>query len=90
MGTADAPPTLIPLYGFLEGDSIGLLLLMKGGDTIAELAARLQDAASVRVAPRGNVRVEHRGRTLALDATVAGAGLTALERVDVRRAEATA
>jgi hypothetical protein len=36
---------MIPLYGFLEGDTIGLLILAEEGDTIAALAQKLQDSA---------------------------------------------
>ena len=43
----------IPLYGFLEGDTVGLLVLAEEGETILELARKLQDAASIRVAPQG-------------------------------------
>ena len=40
----------IPLYGFLEGDTVGLLMLAEEGDTVLALARKLQDAASIRVA----------------------------------------
>jgi hypothetical protein len=36
----------IPLYGFLEGDTVGLLVLAEEGETILELA---RNAASIRV-----------------------------------------
>ena len=74
---------LVPLYGFLKGDTIGLLLLVHDSDTIGELAAKLQQAASVRVAPRPGARVFFRDQRLAPGITVAEAGLTALDRVDV-------
>lgn len=75
---------MIPLYGFLEGDTIGLLVLAAPGDRIADLAARLCEAASLRVAPPERVRVSWRGKTLELDETVAAAGLEPLDRIDVR------
>jgi hypothetical protein len=75
----------MPLYGFLEGDVIGLLILASERDSMAELAGKLQAAAAVRVAPSGPVHVEVRGRRVADGVTVASAGLAALDRFDVRR-----
>ena len=59
---------MIPLYGFLQGDTIGLLVLAQPDDTAAVLCAKLQSAAAVRVAP---------------EATVAELALQPLERIDV-------
>jgi hypothetical protein len=47
----------IPLYGFLEGDTVGLLVLAEEGQTILDVARKLQDAASIRVAHREKVDV---------------------------------
>ena len=74
---------LVPLYGFLHGDTLGLLVLVHDHETVADVAARLQESAAVRVPPRARVRVVWRGRALPPESTVAQAGLTALERVDV-------
>lgn len=74
---------LVPLYGFLRGDTLGLVVLVHDHQSVRELAASLQQAATCRVAPSALVRVESGGRRLDLDATVAEAGLTALDRVDV-------
>lgn len=74
---------LVPLYGFLRGDSMGLLVLVHDTDTVAEIGRKLQQAAAVRVVPKERASVYHAGRALALELTVAGAGLSALERVDV-------
>ena len=76
---------MIPLYGFLEGDTVGLLILAQGTDTIAEIAEKLVSAASVRVAPGPAGRVLHRGNALDPEKTVTEAGLEALERIDVKR-----
>jgi Toluene-4-monooxygenase system protein B (TmoB) len=74
---------LVPVHGFVRGDTVGLLVLVHDTDTIAQLARTLVAAAAVRVAPAPRARV-YRG-TLELDPThtVARAGLTALERVDL-------
>jgi hypothetical protein len=75
----------IPLHGFLQGDTIGLLILAEENDTVRGLASRLQRAASVRVAPRPDdrARVLYRGKALDPDLTLAHAGIEPLERFDV-------
>lgn len=74
---------LVPLYGFLQGDTLGLVVLVHGSDRVRDIAHRLQRAAAVRVAPRERMVVMLRGRVLDPDATIAQAGLEALDRVDV-------
>jgi hypothetical protein len=73
---------MIPLYGFLRGDAIGVLVLAKESDTIAQLADRLQSAAVTRVRRRARVRVLAAGKVLPADVTVAAA-LAPLDRFDV-------
>jgi hypothetical protein len=75
---------VIPLYGFLEGDTIGLLVLADAEETLASLADKLQSSAAVRVAPRSGLVVEVRGQVLDPLCTVRAAQLTALDRFDVR------
>jgi hypothetical protein len=74
---------LVPLHGFVRGDTVGLLVLVHDTDTIAHLAQTLVDAALVRLAAAPRVRVYWRGIELDPRDTVAKAGLTALERVDL-------
>ena len=74
---------IVPLYGFLKGDTLGLLLIVRDVDTIAEVADNLAQAAAVRVAAGGRKRVYHDGRELDLTQTVARAGLSPLDRIDV-------
>jgi Toluene-4-monooxygenase system protein B (TmoB) len=73
----------IPLYGFLQGDTVGLLILAEEGDTVQTLARKLQDAASLRVAGRDQVQVVYNGKTMDPTMTIAQAGLEALDRFDV-------
>jgi hypothetical protein len=75
----------IPLYGFLQGDTAGLLLPAEEGETILELTGKLQDAASIRVARTENVDFVYDGKVIAPKLTVAQAGLQALDRFDVIR-----
>jgi len=73
----------VPLYGFLQGDTIGLLILADDGDTLEALAQKLQAAASLRVAARHLVRVVYNNKTMDPAMTVAQAGFEALDRFDV-------
>jgi hypothetical protein len=73
----------IALYGFLEGDTVGLLILAEEGDTLQALARKLQDAASLRVAGRDRVQLVYNGKTMDPTMTVAQVGLQALDRFDV-------
>jgi hypothetical protein len=73
----------IPLYGFLQGDTIGLVIVAEEGDTMHALARKLQDAASLRVAGADRVQVVYDHKVLDPAITVAQAGLQALDRFDV-------
>jgi hypothetical protein len=77
---------VIPLYGFLEGDTLGLLMLADADMTLAQLAAQLRAAARLRADPGEQIRLLYRGVERDLEQTVHEAGLTALERFDVRSA----
>jgi Toluene-4-monooxygenase system protein B (TmoB) len=74
---------MIPLYGFLQGDSLGLLIMAREDDTLGRLAERLQSAADVRAAPLRRPRVMVAGRVLELEMTVAAAGLSPLDKFEV-------
>jgi Toluene-4-monooxygenase system protein B (TmoB) len=73
----------IPLYGFLQGDTVGLLILAEEAETLQALARKLQDAASLRVADRNHVQLVYNDKRMDLAMTVAQAGLQALDRFDV-------
>jgi Toluene-4-monooxygenase system protein B (TmoB) len=73
----------VPLYGFLQGDTVGLLILADDGDTLEVLAQKLRAAASLRVAARDPLRVVYNDKIMDLAMTVAQAGLQALDRFDV-------
>ncbi len=77
----------IPLYGFLEGDTIGLLIVAEENETVQDLAQKLQDGASIRVAPQEKVQVIYKEKVLDPTLTLVQAGLEALERFDVIRGE---
>ena len=73
----------IPLYGFLERDTLGLLVLAEEGETVLELARKLQDAASIRVARNDKIDFVYNGKAIDPGLTVAQAGLQELDRFDV-------
>jgi len=73
----------VPLYGFLQGDTVGLLILADDGETLEALARKLQAAASLRVAARDEVQLVYNDKTMDLTMTVAQAGFEALDRFDV-------
>jgi hypothetical protein len=78
---------LVPLYGFLRGDTIGLVVLVHDHQTVGDVARILQQAASMRVAPRSAASVYFKGARLDPAVTVATAGLGPLDRVDVVQEE---
>jgi Toluene-4-monooxygenase system protein B (TmoB) len=73
----------IPLYGFLEGDTIGLLVLAEEDETIVALARKLQDAASIRVSRHEQIDFVYDGKVIDPEITLAEAGLQPLDRFDV-------
>ena len=73
----------IPLYGFLQGDTLGLLILADEAETIQILARKLQDAASLRVASREHVHLVYNHKAVDPSLTVAQAGFEAFDRFDV-------
>jgi hypothetical protein len=75
--------SLVPLYGFVAGDTLGVLVLVRDDETVDVLARRLAQAAAVRVAPIAGAVIIARGKQLDPRLTVAAAGLTALDRIDL-------
>jgi hypothetical protein len=74
----------IPLYGFLKGDTVGLLLVADEKETIQELSDRLQKSAEIRVVPQSSVRFIHKGMVLKSSLTIAESDLQPLDRFDVQ------
>lgn len=74
---------MTPIYGFLQGDVIGLLVLAYDDDTVAMLGEKLKKAASVRVAPKSGGRVKFQGRFLEPELKFSKTEISALDRIDV-------
>jgi hypothetical protein len=77
--------TVMPLYGFVQGDTMGIVVLGRLDGTIADLADRLLKAASVRVSGRGrgSYRVLAGDRVLDPAATLRTQAIEPLSRVDL-------
>jgi len=73
----------VPLYGFVKGDTIGLLVVADEAETVQQLCQRLQEAADIRVAMFSPADIIHDGEVLSSTLTIGQSGLTALERIDV-------
>lgn len=77
---------LIPLIGFVEGDTIGTLVLAHHDMPLSDVADKMREAASVRVdSDDSSWRLEAHDAVLDPDDTVVQAGLSLLDRIDLRR-----
>src|ERR1700688_2352744 len=77
--------TLCPFHSTVSGKvtPVGLRILIEEDDAIETLAAKLQDAASIRVARIDHVQVIYNDKSIDPALTVAQAGFEALDRFDV-------
>jgi len=75
----------LPLYGFVEGDTIGVLIWADEGESVQALAQRLRDAVSLRVETSDEMEVVYRGAALDPAVTLEHAHFAALQRFDLRR-----
>jgi hypothetical protein len=73
----------IPLYAFVRGDTLGLVVLANESESVDALAERLARAAAPRVALQGRLVVLHRGKPLSGQLSLMEAGVAALDRVDL-------
>jgi YHS domain-containing protein len=96
-GPTEPPPTpaademrgrmsgqMVPIYGLMEGDTIGLLIFAYDDESIASLTTKLQKAAELRAAPLKNPCLFFSGRAIDPRLTVAEAGLQPLDIFEVR------
>lgn len=77
--------TPVPLFGFLQGDTLGLLILAQPEDTMQALVGKLFQAARTRARPQPGLAYEvlYQGSRVPIGATVSSAGLAPLDRFDV-------
>ncbi len=74
---------MLPLYGFLEGDVLGLVILADPHETAQQLADTLRQAARVRVPTRGIAQLWYEWKRIAPHMTLEDIGIKPLERFDV-------
>jgi hypothetical protein len=75
----------IPLYGFVEGDTVGVLIVVEEAESVESLARTLREAVSLRVDPNSEMEVVYRGAVLDPTSTLREVQLAPLQRVDLRR-----
>ncbi|HVV49910.1 MAG TPA: toluene-4-monooxygenase system B family protein [Polyangia bacterium] len=80
--------SVLPLYAFVEGDTMGVVVLGRLEGTVADLGENLLRAVGVRVARRGPYQLLAGARRLDPEATLAAQALAPLERVDLVWTEA--
>lgn len=74
---------MIPVYGFLEGDTIGLLIFAYEDETVKMLIDKLQKSSQVRVAPRENMELIFQGKIQNKNERISKIGIGPLDRFDV-------
>jgi hypothetical protein len=75
----------LPLYGFVEGDTVGVLIVADEHESVASLAKKLRDAVSLRVATTDDMEIVYRAVALDPAITLDQAQFAPLERFDLRR-----
>lgn len=73
----------IPLYGWVQGDSVVVVVLAREDQTVRELVELLSQAVSVRVHVSAPGTALLRGKRLDPDASVRSSGIEPLDRIDV-------
>ena len=77
---------LVPLYGFVEGDTMGVLVLSRDDMSVEKVIEKLRESVSVRVdTDSGSWGLFVGERRLDESESVRQSGLSALDRVDLRR-----
>jgi hypothetical protein len=75
--------SVLPLYAFVQGDTMVVVVLGRLEGTIAELGDNLLRAVGVRVGRRGPYQILAGARRLDPGATLAAQALSPLDRVDL-------
>jgi hypothetical protein len=73
----------MPLYGFVQGDTMGVVVLGRLDGTVAELGANLLRAVGVRVSRQGPYRLVAGERRLDPEATLRTQAMEPLDRIDL-------
>ena len=76
---------ILPLFGFVEGDTVGVLILADKDESVKSLARKLRDAVTLRVDTSDDMEVVYEGVALDPLITLDQAHIAPLQRVDLRR-----
>lgn len=75
--------TVMPLYAFVQGDTLGVVVLGRLDETVRDLGENLLRATGVRVKRRGPFRIMSGERSLNLAAPLRTLNIRVLDRVDL-------
>jgi hypothetical protein len=75
--------TVMPLYGFVQGDTMGVVVLGRLDATVAQLGADLLRAVAVRVNRVGPYQLRVGARRLEPAATLRTQAIAPLDRIDL-------
>lgn len=78
-------PLPIPIYGFVEGDTMGVVILAEEQETILSLTNKLLQAVSLRVDVNHQYEAIYQGLVLDPDEAVVTTNLRPLQRLDLKR-----
>jgi hypothetical protein len=76
---------IMPLYGFVEGDTLGLLILADKEESVESMARKLRDAVALRVDADDEMEIVYQGVVLDPLITLEQAHVAPLQRLDLRR-----
>jgi hypothetical protein len=76
---------ILPLYGFVEGDTVGVLILTDKEESVESMARKLRDAVTLRVDASDDMEVVYQGVVLDPLITLEQAQIAPLQRLDLRR-----
>jgi hypothetical protein len=75
--------TVMPLYGFVQGDTMGVVVLGRLDGTVADLGADLLRAVGVRINRQGPYQLRAGERRLEPDAVLRTQAMAPLDRIDL-------
>jgi hypothetical protein len=75
----------LPLYGFVEGDTLGVLILADKEESVESMAKKLRGAVNLRVDAGDDMEIVYQGVVLDPFITLEQAHIAPLQRLDLRR-----
>ena len=75
----------LPLYGFVEGDTLGVLILADKDESVESMARKLRDAVTLRVDASDDMEIVYQGVVLDPIIKLEQAQIAPFQRLDLRR-----